>query len=451
MRVGRYALYDEIGAGGMATVHLGRMYGAGGFSRVVAIKRMLPQFARDAEFIDMFVDEGRLASRISHPNVVTILDVVRAEEELFIVMDYLPGETLAKLLASAKERGEPIPPAIAAGIVHGVLAGLDAAHEATAEDGAPLDIVHRDVSPDNVIVGVDGIARLVDFGVATARERLHTTRDGIVKGKLRYLPPEAFDGDTLTRSADIYAAAVVLWEVLVGRKLFMGESEAQTLGRILEGRVRPPSEVMTRLPPALDDIVLRGLARNRGDRYTTARQFARDLRGAVEIAHPDEVAEWLGTVAPGVSSRHRKAIRQVESGRAPIVLDVMPVAGKPHGVTHVVQRSSATRRTSSRHWRRVAIGAALVAVLAIVAGVSAQQGPSVSVAESMAATVPRVSALPATSTTTRDSPPKTIGSAKRESPPMNPVIRPKPPCSTLKFKDADGIWRVKRECIDSSP
>jgi serine/threonine-protein kinase len=199
-------MYDAIASGGMATVHLGRRIGAGGFSRLVAIKRMHEQFAKDPDFVDMFLDEARVASRIAHPNVVSVLDAVVAEGEVFLVMDYAHGASLARLLRTALRRGEPLRPDIAAAVVAGVLHGLHAAHEADDDHGQPMNLVHRDVSPQNVLVGTDGIPRLVDFGIAKASGRSQTTREGQLKGKLAYMAPEQARGETLTRRTDIYAA-----------------------------------------------------------------------------------------------------------------------------------------------------------------------------------------------------------------------------------------------------
>src|SRR5580658_1265694 len=224
--VGRYALYEKIASGGMATVHIGRLLGPVGFTRTVAIKRMHPQFTGDPEFVSMFLDEARLAARIRHPNVVSTLDVVAMNGELFLVMDYVPGESLARLVRGATLRGERIPPAIAATIMVGVLHGLHAAHEARNDRGEPLEVVHRDVSPQNILVGIDGVSRVLDFGVAKAVGRLHTTRDGQLKGKLAYMAPEQLRGTT-TRLTDVYAASIVLWEALTSKRPFQAENEAQ--------------------------------------------------------------------------------------------------------------------------------------------------------------------------------------------------------------------------------
>ena len=181
--IGRYVLYDEMAAGGMATVHYGRLLGPVGFSRTVAIKRLRPQFARDQEFVAMFVDEARLAARIRHPNVVPTLDVVATDGELYLVMDYVQGESLSRLLRASRAKGS-IPTDVVSAIFCGALHGLHAAHEATDEHGKPLGLVHRDVSPQNILVGVEGIPRVLDFGVAMAAGRAQATGQGRIKGKL---------------------------------------------------------------------------------------------------------------------------------------------------------------------------------------------------------------------------------------------------------------------------
>ena len=217
---GRYALYGPIATGGMATVHFGRQLGAAGFARTVAVKRLRGEYLESHEFVSTLLDEARLASRIRHPNVVATLDMVTEDDELFLVMEYVAGESLSRLLARvARDRGR-VAPRVATGILCGVLHALHAAHEATDERGEPLGIVHRDVSPQNVLVGSDGLARLLDFGIAKGKGRLQTTRAGQLKGKVGYMAPEQILGEEPDRRSDVYAASVVLWEVLTGRRLF---------------------------------------------------------------------------------------------------------------------------------------------------------------------------------------------------------------------------------------
>src|SRR5271154_2384991 len=205
--IGRYLLFGEIASGGMATVHFGRLSGPAGFSRTVAIKRLHPNLAKDPEFVAMFLDEARLAARIRHPNVIPTLDVVATEGEIFLVMDYVQGESLSRLIRAAVARGERIPPDMVAALMVGVLHGLHAAHEAKSDHGEPLGIVHRDVSPHNILVGTDGAARVLDFGVAKAIGRSQNTREGQIKGKLAYMAPEQVRG-SVSRRTDVYAASV---------------------------------------------------------------------------------------------------------------------------------------------------------------------------------------------------------------------------------------------------
>jgi serine/threonine protein kinase len=309
--IGRYTIYGEIAAGGMATVHLGRMQGHGNFARTVAIKRLHPQYASDPEFVAMFLDEAWLAAKIHHPNVVQTLDVVSADGELFLVMDYVQGESLSRVWRAIREEGKQAPLPVTASILCGVLHGLHAAHEAKDEAGVPLNIVHRDVSPQNVMVGTDGIARLVDFGVAKAAGRLQSTHDGQVKGKLAYMAPEQLQHHEVSRLTDVYAAAVLLWEGLVGRRLFDAMTEGQLVAKVVEGVIDPPSVALPGLPSSLDEVVMRGLAADPKKRFTTAREMALALERAVEIARASQVSEWLESVAAPLLARRSERIAEL--------------------------------------------------------------------------------------------------------------------------------------------
>ncbi len=312
-QLGRYTLHAELAAGGMAAVYLARQTGAVGFGKTVAIKRLHPHLARDQYFVTMFLDEARLAARITHPNVVPILDVVSTDSELFLVLEYVRGETLSGLLRAARKQKVKVPVPIAASIATGLLAGLHAAHEARDELGKPLNIVHRDVSPQNLIVGADGASRVLDFGVAKAATRLQTTREGQLKGKIPYMAPEQLSGEVTART-DVYAAALVLWEALTTQRLFRGETEAQLLHLVMTMEATPPSSLNAEVPPALDAVVLKGLARDPAMRYATAREMAAAIEACVPIASPMKVAEWVeGLIGPTLAARD--AIRSdIESG-----------------------------------------------------------------------------------------------------------------------------------------
>jgi serine/threonine-protein kinase len=314
--IGRYVLCDEIAAGGMATVHFGRLVGPVGFSRTVAIKRLHPQFAKDPEFVSMFVDEARLAARIRHPNVVQTLDVVTTEGELFVVMDYVQGESLGRLLRASRD--QTIPPRVLASIVCGALHGLHAAHEATDEHGQRLGIVHRDMSPQNLLVGSDGVARVLDFGVAKAAGRVQTTKQGRIKGKLGYMAPEQLQGEA-TRKSDVFAMGVILWEALTRRRLFVGEGPAETVHKIMTLAIEPPSSFERDLPPGIDRIVLRALDRDAELRYATARDMAVELEDCVGLASPMQVGGWVDSLAYAVLSKRAAAIAEIESASSRIV------------------------------------------------------------------------------------------------------------------------------------
>jgi eukaryotic-like serine/threonine-protein kinase len=310
--VGRYLLYGEIASGGMATVHFGRLQGAAGFARSVAIKRLHPQYARDPDFVEMFLDEARLAARIAHPNVVPTLDIVAQGDELLLVMEYVRGSALSRLLRTLTQKSERMPPRIAAAIAAGMLRGLHAAHEAKSEIGEPLEIVHRDVSPQNVLVGTDGIPRVLDFGVAKAAGRVQTTREGQLKGKLAYMAPEQITTGSVTRKTDIYAAAVVLWEMLTGRRLFRAENEAKLLSMVLDGEVHPPSTLVEGLADGFDQVVLRGIDRDPAKRYATAREMAIDVEAVLGVAQPAEVGDWVEATAADELRERTHRIEEIE-------------------------------------------------------------------------------------------------------------------------------------------
>jgi serine/threonine protein kinase len=379
-KIHRYTMYGPIASGGMATVHLGRLSGPAGFSRTVAIKCPHPHYAKDPTFAAMFLDEARLAGRINHPNVVPMLDVVMTDEDLFLVMDYVHGVSLSQALRAVEARGERPAPGVASSIVGDMLRGLHAAHEAKGETGEPLNIVHRDVSPHNVIVGIDGVARLLDFGVAKAVGRLQTTRDGKVKGKLSYMAPEQISGKRLSRRADVYSASVVLWEALTGRRLFGEAREAreghepregrisEVVGKVLFERVPAPSEVVPELPPEIDRLVMRGLEREPAKRYATALEMAEELHRCLPPAAPGEVGAWVRSIGAKEIDEALARISNIERYEAETVAIPAPVAtpdAPAHDTTPDV-RPEAPRDgalASRPRLARLGIGALLVAIV----------------------------------------------------------------------------------------
>ncbi|HKP64328.1 MAG TPA: protein kinase [Polyangiales bacterium] len=276
-KLGRYEILAKLAAGGMAIVYVARVLGVAGFERLVAIKVLHSNLAHEEEFIKMFLDEARLAASIRHPNVVPTIDISDSEKSgYFLVMEYIEGDHLGQLLSSANKAGEKLPIPATLRVIGDALGGLGAAHDLTDEQGKTQNLVHRDVSPHNIMVGRDGVARLTDFGVAKAEDRLTHTRDGQVKGKLAYMAPEqAASGTTDTRS-DLFSMGVILWECVTGQRLMRAESTAATLHKLLHGEIPRPSSVDPHLAP-LDPVLEKALARDASLRFQTAEEFARAL------------------------------------------------------------------------------------------------------------------------------------------------------------------------------
>ena len=331
-RIGRYALFGEIASGGMATVYFGRLVGAVGFSRSVAIKQLHPQYAKSPEFVAQFLDEAQLTARIRHPNVVSVLDVVARDGELFVIMEFVEGEPLSRLVHFARE---PVPLSIASAILVQVLLGLHAAHEATTEEGEPLQIVHRDVSPQNMLVGIDGASHILDFGVAKAASRVHTTENGQIKGKLTYMAPEQLRGADLDRRVDVFAAGIVLWELITGQRLFARGDPGATVTAVLSGFVKPPSTHRGEVSAALDGLVLKALAPNREDRFASAREMAIALEACIPPAGSLKVGAWVESVA-GDSLKER-ALRLREAEESTGVSAVVDAAGLQRRLASVSQ------------------------------------------------------------------------------------------------------------------
>jgi hypothetical protein len=333
-RLDRYELIGEIASGGMATVYLARLSGVGGFQRLVAIKRLHPHLAGDPEFVEMFLDEARLAASIHHPQVVPIIEVGVSRAGYYLVMEYIEGATLAHLMGRAAATGTRLPRAIVVRNILDILAGLHAAHELLDVEGQLAGLVHRDVSPQNLLVGVDGTARITDFGVAKASARLSTTRAGKLKGKLAYMSPEQTEGAVLDRRADIFAMGIVLWEALTGLRLFRADTEAATLARILNRPIPAVSAVCPDVPHAFDEVCAKALERPPANRYQTSADMADALERAARraaatasydsaIASARDVATYVQALIGPELVAQRESLRawtaQAESNAALVV------------------------------------------------------------------------------------------------------------------------------------
>ena len=357
----RYELLGELASGGMATVYLARMRRPLGFSRLVAIKCMHPQFAKDPSFVSMFLDEARLTARLRHPNIVPTLDIVHDDGHLLLVMEYVEGASLAHLLRSVKKQDARIPVPIACAIVHDMLLGLHEAHHATDDDNAPLAIVHRDVSPQNVLVGVDGLARVLDFGVEKARQNTHRSNDNEIKGKIPYMPPEQLFGEAFDHKVDVYAAGVTLWEALVCERLFDGPSETALVRKISEEPIARPSTRVTDLAPEIDAIVMKALSRDANDRYESALAMAEAIAAVIKLPTRTEVSAWVRQfVAPREipSARRLPAIAEPDDATA----TMLALLEKASMLRPSAKRPAPTVAPRAARTTRLAIGVAAFAI-----------------------------------------------------------------------------------------
>jgi serine/threonine-protein kinase len=344
-RCGSYELLVELAAGGMATVYLARKHGTRD-APLIAVKRPHRHLASEKGFLSMLVDEARLASSIQHDNVVKVRELGFDNGEPFIVMDYVEGASLADIRKELSAVGRAIDPRFAVRIALDALAGLQAAHVLHDDKGKPLGIVHRDVSPHNVLIGCDGSARLTDFGIAKASDRVQTTRTHEVKGKLAYLAPERIDKRRLcTVQSDVFSMAVVLWECIAGRRLFRGDEAIETLQEVISAPIPSLRRIGAPIPQALDDTILRGLSRDLDTRYRTAAEFADALQraagGRPNIATPAEVA-CLVEALFGERLRVRHAnIREAlhDNDDADHVLEVSGLHGRPEPTAEMRARA----------------------------------------------------------------------------------------------------------------
>jgi eukaryotic-like serine/threonine-protein kinase len=456
--VGRYRVYSELASGGMATVHLGCLLGPAGFSKLVAIKCLHEQYAVEEEFVSMFLDEARLASSIHHPNVVASLDVVSEQGELLVVMEYVHGESLAVLLRSSRQTADFPPVAVVTRIVCDALEGLHAAHTASLA-GQCLNIVHRDVSPQNIMVGADGNTRVLDFGIAQAALRSQVTAAGIVKGKIAYMSPEQVQGRAVDARTDIFAAGVVLWEALTGRRLFFAPEARDAVDLLLTSPIPAPSAIVPTLSAELDRVVLRALARDPEQRFQSAHDFAEALRRAAEEGSRREVADWVGRVAKDGLSQRQGLLHALEASAIHTQARAVPPVvsrSSPRAAVVPVLEGTQTRATSITsilptpeppRWRKRAPWwvAAAGLVSAVAAGVFLAEPPP-----RASAAAPFAESAVATSTPT---PPRTP-SAVVDGAALSPAAEPTPPtlaAESLPLAPAVTAQPAKRKIVKALP
>ncbi|MFO0615075.1 MAG: protein kinase [Polyangiaceae bacterium] len=296
--LGRYRVVEEIGIGGMASVHLARMDGPGGFQKWVAIKRIHPNLVEDDQFVDMFLDEARIAAGINHANVAQVFDLGKDDNTYWIAMEYLHGEPLREIMRRCEERNQLISPDLAARICADAAEGLHSAHELRGKNNQLLGLVHRDVTPHNLFITYDGHTKVVDFGIAKVADRLSETRAGTLKGKLAYMSPEQVRAqDDVDRTTDVFALGVVLWELTTGHRLFRMDTDLDTLEKVQACVVPPPSTVVHGYPVELESVVMKALAKKKPERFQTAREFSRALQQYLmhrgTYVGPEEVAQFV--------------------------------------------------------------------------------------------------------------------------------------------------------------
>jgi serine/threonine protein kinase len=364
-RFGKYLLVDRLGRGGMAEVWKAKILGPAGFQRTVVVKRILPHLAEDPHFVHMFVSEARLSARLSHANIVHVYELGDVDGEYFICMEYVRGRDLVSVMRAHLMRAIP-PPGLGAFVVREICRALAYAHGLTDDDGRPLRLIHRDVSPSNVMLAFDGSVKLLDFGIAKALSEAsdNKTQTGTLKGKFGYMSPEQVEGKEIDHRTDLFAAGIMLHEVLTGRRLFKGQTDIQTIAMVREANIQPPSTFNPQVPPELDRVCMKALARSLDVRYQRCDEMAFDL---------DAVVHNLKWGAERVAGMLKELFPDEPSGTGQVVIpsEELPpsviTTGKPPG----------KKQKQQRLWVAMAgVGAAALVGVALIAPRFRQQQPT---------------------------------------------------------------------------
>jgi serine/threonine protein kinase len=328
VRFGKYVLLNRIAVGGMAEIFLARQEGLEGFEKTICIKRIRPHLSSQPNFVRMFLNEAKLAAQLNHPNIVQIYDLGRINESYFIAMEYISGRDMSRIIPKGEKKEIPFPTIYALKIASNCLEGLYYAHTKTDAYGNPLNIVHRDITPENVLVGFNGTVKIVDFGIAKASTQLEQTRAGEIKGKLSYMSPEQAMGQQLDARSDIFALGAVLYEWITGYKLFTGENEMAILKSIIDGKIYPPSYFKEDVPEAVEKILMKALAKDREDRYQSAweMQFDVDTFVAASQFTPSNIhlANFLKQIFDDEMKRELELLKK----SADVVVDDDAAAGR---------------------------------------------------------------------------------------------------------------------------
>lgn len=309
----RYRVIDRLEAGGMAEVFRGEALSVQGFKKQVAIKRVLPHLAQNKSFISMFLDEARLGARLNHANIVTVFDIGAADNTFFIVMEYVDGCNLKAIIEHFRQMGRRLPAKESVYICMETCRGLSYAHEITDDDDQPLHIVHRDISPPNILLSKRGEIKVTDFGLAKATTQLEKTDPGVVKGKFSYLSPEAALGEGVDARADVFALGIVLWEMIAGRRLFLGETDYQTVKLVQQAKVPSLMRLNPEVDADLEAVLMKSLARDPKERFQSARELGDALAGYLFSKQLKVTSYDIANLVKEVVERKNKAVKPQEA------------------------------------------------------------------------------------------------------------------------------------------
>jgi len=365
---GRYELLIEMGQGGMATLYLGRIRGPESFEKLLAVKKIHDHLANEEQFVRMFLDEAKIAALIHHPNVATIFDLGQADGSYYIAMEYIHGQNLTDVLKEAVRHPAEFPWPVVARIIADAASGLHAAHELLNPEGKPLNVVHRDVSPQNILVSYDGYVKIVDFGVAYAAEKLSQTTTGTLKGKVSYMSPEQTRGESVDRRSDIFSLGIVLYECLLKRRLFKRGNEAATLLAIRDAVVPPLRRAHLELPVALEQIVTKALAKDVSVRYQTAQDLADDLEQLLvdqgERVRRSDIASMMDRFFHDRRAIKEEQIHLAQKSPSPVAVKGVGMGGGTGTSIEALAGSRSMVTPPRNTWKIVGIASVAAAVVA---------------------------------------------------------------------------------------
>ena len=342
---GKYLLLDRVSVGGMAEVFKAKSYGVEGFEKVIAIKRILPSMGEDRDFIKMFIDEAKIAGQLSHANICQIFELGRTDGAHFIAMEYIWGKDLLQIQNRFRKIGQQMPINMACYVVSKVCEGLDYAHRKKDALGRPLEIVHRDCSPQNVLISYEGEVKIIDLGIAKAASRSSRTMAGVLKGKFGYMSPEQVRGLPLDRRSDLFALGTILYESLTGERLFLGESDFSTLEKVRNVDIHPPTTLNRNIPPEVEAVVMRALTKDPDDRYQWCSEMRADLQAYLmsqpEVFTAKSLTGWMKNAFDGELSHERRLMEQYKSaGRDGLIAGVPQAEAKLDVVVHLGEAGS---------------------------------------------------------------------------------------------------------------